>query len=242
MKKIASLALTGAFLVVLLTLPGSSQTAEEILKKMIEVQGGKKTFESIKDMTMTGTIEMPVQGLSGTLTLYKKEPNKRRVDVELMGMVFSEVYDGITGWGTNPQTLAVEDMDEAQLAEAKREAMPIVSILDPQKYGLVYAYKGKENIEGKDYFVLHQTYPDGFEATLYLDTETYLIFKSRAKTTGPMGGEVEVEQFQSDYRKVNGMLIAHAIVAYVSGEEVQKVTLDKVSFNTGLEDSLFKKD
>jgi hypothetical protein len=120
--------------------------------------------------------------------------------------------------------------------------MPVVSILDPQKFGITFTYKGKEEIEGKEYFVLDQAYPDGFEATIYLDSKTYLIFKTIVKTTGPMGGEVEIEQFQSDYRKENGLMMAHSIVAYSGGEEVQKITIEEVSFNTGLEDSLFKRD
>jgi len=185
---------------------------------------------------------MALQGISGPITVYKKEPDKRRVDVEVMGMVFSQAYDGEIGWGTNPQTGGIEEISGEQLVEIKRESMPVVSILDPQKYGITFTYKGKEEIEGKEYFVLDQAYPDGFKATLYLDSKTYLIFKTKVKTTGQMGGEVEMEQFQSDYRKENGLMMAHSIVTYAGGEEVQKITVEEVSFNTGLEDSLFKKE
>jgi outer membrane lipoprotein-sorting protein len=242
MKRICSFAIASLFLVTLIVVPGSGQTVQQILEKMIEVQGGKKAIEGIKDMTLSGTIEIAMQGLSGPITVYKKEPDKRRVDVEVMGMVFIQAYDGKTGWGTNPQTGGIEEMSGEQLADIKRESMPVVSILDPQKYGIIFTYKGKEKIEGKEYFVMDQAYPDGFKATLYLDPQTYLIFKTKVKTTGPMGGEVEMEQFQSDYRKENGLLMAHSIVTYASGEEVQKITVEEVSFNTGLEDSLFKKE
>ncbi len=242
MKRIFSLATASLFLVTLLAVPGSGQTEQQILEKMIEVQGGKKAIEGIKDMTLRGTLEMALQGISGPITVYKKEPDKRRVDVEVMGMVFSQAYDGEIGWGTNPQTGGIEEISGEQLVEIKRESMPVVSILDPQKYGITFTYKGKEEIEGKEYFVLDQAYPDGFKATLYLDSKTYLIFKTKVKTTGQMGGEVEMEQFQSDYRKENGLMMAHSIVTYAGGEEVQKITVEEVSFNTGLEDSLFKKE
>jgi CubicO group peptidase (beta-lactamase class C family) len=62
----------------------------------------------------------------------------------------------------------------------------------------------------------------------------------KGKTSGPMGGEVEFEQFQSDYKKVNGLLLAHSTVTYSSGKETQKITWEEVISNTGLEDSLFK--
>ena len=57
-----------------------------------------------------------------------------------------------------------------------------------------------------------------------------------------MGNEVEMEQFQSDYRKENGLLMAHDIIAYSEGEEIQKIIIEEVKFNTGLDDSLFKKE
>ena len=118
--------------------------------------------------------------------------------------------------------------------------MPIISLLYPEKYGFSFDYQGKEKIEDKEYFVIELTYPDGFKATLYLDTETYLTYKVAAKTMGPMGYDVQSEQFTSDYKKVDGMLIAHSMVTFIEGEEYMKITVTSVKFNTGLEDSLFK--
>jgi outer membrane lipoprotein-sorting protein len=240
MKKVRSTFLLSFFLVALMTSPGFGQTAKEIIKKMIDVQGGKEVFESIKDMTLSGTLEMVQQGLSGSLTVYKKEPDKTRRDIEIMGMTITQAYDGETAWGVNPQTGNTEEMEEQQAAEMKRESFPIVSMLYPEKYGFSFDYKGKEKIEDKDYFVIEQTYPDGFKATLYVDAETYLSYKAKVKTMGPMGYEVEVEQFTSDYKKVDGMIIAHSMISFIEGEEYIKVTVTGVKFNTGLEDSLFK--
>ena len=240
MKKVCSIFLLSFFLLALITSPGSGQTAEEIIKKMIEVQGGKKVFESIKDMTLSGTLEMVQQGLNGSLTVYKKEPDKTRRDIEIMGMTITQAYDGETAWGVNIQTGNTEEMEEQQAAEMKRESFPIVSWLYPEKYGFSFDYKGKEKIEDKDYFVVEETYPDGFKATLYVDAETYLTYKAKVKTMGPMGYEVEAEQFTSDYKKVDGMIIAHSMVSFIEGEEFMEITVTGVKFNTGLEDSFFK--
>jgi len=240
MKKIRSIFLLGFFLVALITSPGSGQTAEEIIKKMIEVQGGKKVFESIKDMTLSGTLEVVQQGLSGSITIYKKEPNKMRRDIEIMGMIITQAYDGETAWGVNIQTGNTEEMEEQQATDVKRQSLPIISMLYPEKYGFSFDYQGKEKIEDKDYFVIELTYPDGFKATLYVDTETYLTYKAKAKTMGPMGYDVQSEQFTSDYKKVDGMIVAHSMVTFVEGEEYMKIAITSVKFNAGLEDSLFK--
>ena len=157
-----------------------------------------------------------------------------------MGILMTQAYDGKTAWLVNPQTGGTEEMDEQQAAEMKRESMPIVSMLYPDKYGFSFDYRGKEQIEGKDYFIVEMTYPDGFKATLFVDTKTYLTYKTKVKTIGPMGNEVEAEQFTSDYKKVEGLLVAHSMVTFIEGEEFIKITFTGVKLNTGLEDSFFK--
>ena len=239
MRRFATVIILSLFFLNFFSLSQESEKAQDIIEKMVEAQGGTKLLKGIKDMTMTGTFELVQQGLSGPLTFYKKEPDKRRADVELMGMLITQAYDGTLAWWVNPQTGATEEMPETEAANMKREAMPSVAILNPKKYGLSFAYKGKETIEGKDHFVLEQTYPDGFKATLYVDSTTYLTTKSKGTQNTQMG-EVEFEQFASDYKKVNGMMLPHSVVTYSNGAEYMKITLTEVKFNTGLEDSFFK--
>ncbi len=238
MKKATIFCILGIFLISVVATPGYSQTAKEILQKMIDAQGGKKAIESIDDATLTGTIELIQQGLSGPITMYRKEPNKIRFDVELMGMVISQAYDGTLAWWTNPQTLAVEEMPVSEAADMKREALPRDSIFNPEKYGISYDYKGKEQIEEKDHFVIEQTFADGFVATLYVDCATYLTTKSKGTISSDMG-EMEFEQFASDYKKVRGIVTAHKITTYVNGAESRIITITDIQYNTGLEDSLF---
>ncbi len=238
MKKTFQAVLVGFILVALAAAPLLSQSPEEIVQKMVKAMGGKKALEGIQDTTMTGTIELPQMGLSGTITVYKKEPDKRRADIEVMGMLITQAYDGKTAWWINPQTGATEEMPETEAANAKREAMPSVAILDPAKYGLSFTYKGKEKVDEKDHFVLEETFPDGFRVTLYLDTQTYLVTKSTGTVNTQMG-EVAFEQLASDHKKVGGLTVPHTMRTFYNGAEYMTITLSEVKFNTGLEDSLF---
>ncbi|MCK4557609.1 MAG: hypothetical protein KAU47_08825 [Candidatus Aminicenantes bacterium] len=242
MKRIYSISFLGIFLLTLMTYPGYGQSIKRILKRMIDAQGGPKVFESVKDMTMTGVVEMVQQGISGTLTMYKKEPDKRRVDLEAMGRVIIQAYDGQTVWWTNPQSGNTEEMSEQDAASMKRQSLPIVAILDPEKYGITFAYKGKEKIEGRDYHVLEQSHTDGYKMLRYVDAETYLTGRSKSTRTGPGGIEIQVEQIMSDFKTVGGRTMAHSIVTYYNGEVFTKIAVEKVGFNSGLEDSLFKMD
>ncbi len=99
-------------------------------------------------MTLSGTLEVVQQGLSGSITIYKKEPNKMRRDIEIMGMIITQAYDGETAWGVNIQTGNTEEMEEQQAADVKRQSLPIISMLYPEKYGFSFDYQGKE----KPYF------------------------------------------------------------------------------------------
>jgi outer membrane lipoprotein-sorting protein len=240
MKRILTFSIL-CFLGLALTVqPGLGQTAQDIVQKMVDAQGGRKVLESIKDMTLSGTLELVQQGMSGPVTVYKKEPDKRRADIEIQGFVITQAYDGQAAWGTNLQTFAQEVFSGEAAASLKREALPLVSSLAPEKYGISYTYKGKEKVEQRDYLVLEVSYADGFKATIFVDPETYLPFKTKARTTDPQLGEVETEQFESDYKSVNGLTIAHSIITYTNGQEYTKIALAKVSLNTGLDDSLFK--
>jgi outer membrane lipoprotein-sorting protein len=240
MKRIFSVYLLSFFLLSLMVSAGLSQDASDILEKMIEAQGGKKVIENIKDMTSSGTLEMTQMGMSGSMTMYRKEPDKVRMDIEVMGMVITQAFDGETAWWVNPQTGSPEEMSEQQSESMKRMSFGIDALLYPEKYGITYSYKGKEKIDEKEYFVLEQTFPDGFKATIYIDPKTYLSYKSKSTIVNQMGVEVEQETFETDYKNVNGMMIAHSITIFQGGEEYMKINVTEMTFNSGLEDSFFK--
>lgn len=220
--------------------PGLSQTAEGILEKMIEAQGGRKVIEKVEDMTLSGSIELIQMGMSGSITMYNKEPDKMRMDMEFMGMTMTQAYDGEIAWWINPQTGSTEEMDEGQTEDIRRQSLGNDSLLHPEKYGIRYSYKGKEKIEGKDYFVLEQTFSDGFQSTMYVDSGTYLTYKSQSTTVNQMGIEVEAETFLRDYKEIDGMMVPHTITTYQEGEEFMTMSVTEVSFNSGLEDSFFQ--
>lgn len=241
MKKTLSLCFLGLFLLSLASSPGISQEASDILKKMIDVMGGRKVLEAVRDTTLVGTWEMVQMAMKGSLTLYQKEPNKMRWDGEMQGMVITMAFDGETAWWLNPQSGAKEDMPQSMAEDFKRGAMGNDTLLNPAKFGISFAYKGKEKINNKDYFVLEQTYSDGYKSTLYIDSETYLPYKTKSKAPGPTGTEVESESIMSDYKKVDGVMVAHSMTMLQDGQESMRMTFTTVKFNAGLEDSIFKK-
>ncbi len=239
MKKAFSFLVLFFFVLGLMTSPGLAQKSEKILEKMIKAQGGKKVLEKINDTTLTGTFEMPAMGISGTMTIYQKEPNKMRWDAELMGMMMTQAFDGETAWATDPQTGGTQEMPEKMAEDFKRGALGRDSLLNPKKFGIAYSDKGKEKIEDKDYLVLEQTFADGYKATIYVDPKTYLVYMSKGMSLNQAGVEVETETYVSDYREVDGVMVAHSMKVFQDGEEFMTMIIDEVTFNSALEDSLF---
>jgi len=241
MKKIVSLSLLSVFLFGLMASQGFGQKATDVLEKLIEASGGRKLLASVRDTTMTGTMDIVMAGMSGSLTIYQKEPNMMRMDMELMGMVMTTAYDGETAWWTNPQTGATEELPADEEDRIIRMAYGNDILLNPDKHGVTYTLKESENIEGKDYFVLVQTFSDGYTVTMYIDSKTYLPYKTVA-IENQMGVEAEAETFLSDWRKIDGMMVSFSIRVLYDGEEAMTMTFTEVKYNTGLEDSFFKMD
>ena len=244
MKKLFAVSLLGFFLLSLLTFTGFGQNAQSILNKMIDAIGGRKVLEGIKDTTLSGTMDIYQYGMSGTITFSHKEPNKLRQDMEMMGFQITSASDGEVAWMLNPNTGTVEDLPGEAQEEAKSQAVNFGYswMLNPEKFGIAFTDKGKVTIDDKDYIVLEQTFDGGQSTTFYIDPKTYLVYKSKTMTTDPqMGFQVEQESIMGDYREIDGVIIAHSIIIYQDGEEFGSMLVEEVQFNSGLEDSLFKK-
>jgi hypothetical protein len=227
MKKIISLSVCGLFLLALTSSPASSQTAKEILDKWIEAQGGAKALEAVKDTTIIGSIQLVSMGINGTATMYQKEPNMMRLDIEVMGMVITQAYDGEIAWMIDPQAGASTQMPESASLEFKRQALGNAALLNPEKYGIKYDFKGKEKLEDKEYLVLEQTTEDGHKTTIYLDPTTYLTYKAKGTALGQAGVEVMAETITTDYKKVDGLLVSHSMTQYQDSQEFMRMTVTK---------------
>jgi len=241
MKKATAWILGATVLMTLATLPGYGQTAQDVLNKMIDAMGGRKALEAVKDTTVTGTAEVVQYGISASITMYQKEPNKLRIDIDIAaaGMTITQAFDGQKGWWTNPQTGTTEEMSAAMSKDTLHQALGNDSFLNPQKLGITYALKPKAKIEDKDYVVLEQTLADGHKTTMYLDPTTYLPYKTTSLASDMTGAEVNTESYLTDYKKVGGLMVAHTIRNFQNGAEAQRVSIATVTYNSNLDDALF---
>ena len=247
MKRTLTTGLIGLFLIGTIASLAPGQTAKDVLDKMIEAQGGRKALSALKDSTISGSLEMNIMGLtlSGTITMHQKEPNKMRLDMEFSVqetvMSMTQACDGEKAWTTDPQSGSLQVLTGKPLEDMKKQALGTDATLNPDKYGISFALKGREKIETKDCLVLEQMYKDGQKITMYIDPATYLIFKTKGPGTDPQtGAEVEAETFYSEYKKVGDILMAHVMSIHQNGAEFLRMTFAKITLNTGLDDGIFR--
>jgi zinc protease len=223
-----------------LQLPSFSQSLQNIIKEMIRAQGGKAAIENIRDMTIKGSIEVPNQSLRVPFTQYKKEPDKRRIEFEVQGLIQVQGFDGKRAWEAVPETGEVVEIPGEDARDIKRGSLALAWILYPEKFGISLALKGREKIDDKTYLLLEQTFPDGDKLVLFVDPDKYVIFKIDSTMMDEMGVQVETETYLSDYKSVKGYRMAHTLTSYLRGKEYMKMTYKKVKVNTGLKDDLFE--
>lgn len=230
--------------IILLTLsftavPAFSQSVEDILAKWTESSGGKAKLLGVKSRVIKGSLDVIPQGMTVKMKLYWKE-GKIRADYDSPMGSIARVYDGKKAYIMGAQTMGkVMKAPEALLKEMKRQSIGDDVIINPKKYGVTYAFKGKQKVKEVDCLVLEQSFADGHKQTVYLDAKTYLPFMQKAKSMDGMGGQVEQEIYFSAYKKVNGIMAPYKFKIFNNGMEFIKVEVAELKYNSKIEDSLF---
>src|SRR5262245_53834794 len=131
-------------------------TADQIIDKYIQAIGGKAVIEKQTSRVSKGTIEIPAFGLTGTIEVYEKAPNKSIQIANITGYgIVNNCFDGTAGWAQDPQT-GMRDKSGTELAAAKLDAAFYKPLRLKELYTTVVV-KGKEKVGDKDVYVIEAT-------------------------------------------------------------------------------------
>jgi len=232
--------LLGVALVALAVAPAFAETADEVIAKYIQAQGGADKLKATQTIRMTGTSTMS-QGIQMPLTRYSKRPNKMRVEFTFQGMTGIQAFDGTDAWGVMPfmgkTTPEVAPPEES--ARNAEQADIDGPLLDYKAKGNTVELLGKEPVDSVETWKLKVTLKTGDERTYYIETKTGLVRKTTGKTK-MRGQDTEMYTTMSDYRDVQGRMVPYTIVNGATGTEMkQTFVIDKVEINAPLADSLF---
>ncbi|MFQ5804963.1 MAG: hypothetical protein ACE5I3_00785 [Phycisphaerae bacterium] len=211
--------------------------AEEILDRYVEATGGKAAYAKIKNRVSKGRLEMPAQGMEGSILIYAARPNLAYSIVEIPGVVKQERgTDGKVAWER-------QSLTGPRLLEGSERAlfMHEAAFNGELKWRALYkkvATRGVEEVEGKPAYKVELTIDDENKLIAYYDKQSHLLVKS-VMTVKTHGVEMNVETFIGDYKKVDGILTAHKHHQKVMGME-QTITFDSIEVNAKIEKDRFK--
>jgi len=213
-------------------------TADQVLEKFIAAIGGRAAVEKHTSRVSKGTIEIPDAGLTGSIEISEKAPNKTLAVIDLAGMgLVREGADASGAWQEDPQT-GVRDKTGNELADALRGATFNAELKMASLYKTL-TVTGRETIATRPAYVVVATPAEGTATNLYFDVESGLLVRQRATRDTPQG-PVDVDVFLEDYRDVDGVKQPFTI-RQVTSMFTMVVRLSEIKHDVALADAIFKR-
>jgi hypothetical protein len=239
MKRVFFVA-TAAFAVLAIGVSAEMQTPtiDQIIDKNIAALGGRAALEKITSRVAKGTVEVPEAGMTGTVTISEKAPDKALAVIEIGG--FGTVREGATSagaWSEDPQS-GVRDKSGAELSEAKRGATFNMELKLKEVFKTL-AVTGRESVANRPVWVVLATPADGAPSRLYFDAETGLLLRMSSARETPQG-PMDVDTYLEDYRVTDGVKQPW-VVRQVTSQATILIKLTEVKNNVPLDDAIFKR-
>jgi outer membrane lipoprotein-sorting protein len=235
-----------AVLLVLWSVPGLAQTADEIIEKHLAAAGGRAALGKLTSRTASGSIALttPVGELTGSIAVYAKAPNKSRtlvkLDLSALGggeVISDQRFDGSTGYVIDTFN-GNREITGSQLEALKNGAFPS-PLLNYRDSGSEAALTGKDNVDGKESYVIRLSPKTGPPVRMFIDTESLMLVRTAVTINVPqLGGDVEQVIEFSDFRDIDGVKVPHAIKSINSVQTIRS-TITDVKHNTEIDDSSF---
>jgi outer membrane lipoprotein-sorting protein len=227
-------------LAVIVAVPASAQTADDIIAKNQAAQGGLAKLKAVQSVRMTGKMTVG-PGIEAPVVLEMKRPKSMRLDLSIQGMTITQAYDGTTGWMINPMSGRTdpEPLPSEMTKLVEEQADMDGPLMDYKTKGSTVEFLGKDKAEGTDCYKLKLTLKNGDVRTFYIDADSFLLVKLESKTT-VRGTDQLSDTIVGDYKDVGGMMMAHSMDSGQAGQPMrQKMTIDKIDINVAIDDARF---
>jgi hypothetical protein len=212
--------------------------AEAIFDRLVEAMGGAEAFAKLENRLMSGSVELVTQGgIRIPFTIYQGRPTKSYMLMEsdIIGKHESGT-DGEVVWErstmSGPQIKEGVERDVA-LHDATFDAIP-----NWRQYFEKVELVSVVEIDGTACYLLRLELKTGTEVTSYIDRETHLPVKIEIMFDLP-AGKFLVENWPSDYREVDGIVMPYTYRTEVAGQ-VRVTRLEKIEHNVELPAGVFE--
>lgn len=214
-----------------------AQSLDDVLNKYYKATGLKNLANSSSFLIKAKISQM---GMELPMMMKIKKPKKFRIEMEMQGQKMVQAYDGKQGWMIAPWISPdPQDMSAAQLESAFDQADMEGELYNYKQKGHTIEFVGKVNLDGKPAYKLKLTTKGGDLKNYFIDADTYLISKVKAKVTAN-GQSVDITQVMSDYKTFDGVTMPMKVESQSPmGNAV--ITMEEVKLNVDFDDAIFKK-
>lgn len=201
---------------------------DEILENHFETINQKKMME-IESMTYTG--KMVGMGMEVPFNMVFVRPGKQKLSVDIQGQKMIQCFDGENGWAIEPWVSPnARDFSDMEIKQAKQQADIDGPMFNYEEKGNKVELVGKEDMEGTEVYKIKITMKEGDVVHTYIDAENFVILKTTA-TINMQGTDVTSETYFSNYKPVEGVILAFSMETRIGGQVGQSIVFEDVKFN-----------
>lgn len=228
-------------IVVLLScLPSASaaQSVDVIVAQALRAKGGVERIQSVRGLTMRGT--MKADGLDVPMTLTTLRPHYFRQEAQVQGATVVQAFDGERAWVLNPLVVATpQALPDEHARRMKDQADFDGPLLETARKGIVITFDKFERIEGRGANCLRIARAEGPVQRLCLDADSGLELRSSVEIDEE-GRKVRIDTLFSDYRTVDGLTLPFRVRTLVNGRPQSQLVIDRVELESNVDTALFK--
>jgi outer membrane lipoprotein-sorting protein len=214
-----------------------AQNLQTVLDKHFKAVGQEKLLEK-ESYSIKATVRQ--MGMEIPMIMITKRPNKFRMEMEMMGQKMVQTYDGEKGWVLAPWISSEpQELSGPELSQAMDQANIDGELYNYSEKNTTAELIGKVNMEGTPVFNIRLTDKEGSVKNYFIDAETYLIRKVKAKSN-TQGQEVEVEQILEEYKNIDGVMMPVKIESKTPMGSAE-IVFNEIKFNEKFDDSVFTK-
>ncbi|HEU4767212.1 MAG TPA: serine hydrolase [Pyrinomonadaceae bacterium] len=228
--------------------PGASSSlisVDELLTKVIAAYGGEESLRKHKSSVTTVEIDLESQGMQGTGSISARAPNLAGSNIMFtaLGKKVGQVitfFDGQNGGEVmsfaSPETYSGKRLDDIRLGS------DFYDVLNWKTNYKTITVKKIAKVGDEDAYVVEKKGEKGTPVTDYISTKSFLLLKRDSFIVSEAAG-VEIPQTQtfSDYRNVDGVMVAFKSTGsnIANGDVVIRVV--DVKFDVDIPDTVFHK-
>ncbi len=213
-------------------------SVDDLLAKSLRATGGREAWLKLTSMHMKADVSMSPQGLTGTMDLFSKAPDKESDCVWFQqGAYFCRVFDGKNGWQDDSQN-GLKLMEGKTLDDMRRDSDFYTELHRRKNYSEMKVAR-EDEFDGLHVYVISGVRTDGQKQELYYakDSGLNVGMKELGETT-----DQTKTYFLEDYKQMSGPAIRIPTkIRLVSDTMNMRIIVQEITPNAEIADSVFAK-